>query len=503
MSQLESAAIGGNELWWSNSGVGGHGEKPLPVDVVERSLQDSFRFLAKTESSPGLRQPQLGALHAILAHRSTESEWPATVVMPTGTGKTETMMSVYCHDPARTLIVVPSDALRRQTVGKFAQLGMLPKLGAVTGDFRCPSVLLLRSTLRSPAEVDDSVGRANVVVATPQALSGCSTEAWRHMVELCDRLFVDEAHHVVARTWNEIAVAFAGKEIVQFTATPYREDGQHLDGAIVYAYPLRLAQEHGYFARINYHSVVDLVDPDRAVAAAATERLRSDLDQGLDHLLMARVSSVARAREVVKIYEELAPDLAPARLDTGVADSVQAQRRAALIAGDSKVVVCVNMLGEGFDLPNLKVAAIHDPQRSLAVTLQFVGRFTRTAGDNLGEASAFVPLQVAGVDQRLRRLYGEDSDWNQVIQDLTEHAVGREQQRSDFEKGFASLPKEIAIRSIHPKMSTATYRLEPSDRWSPENIYDLFEDRLLTRRLGINHIDKVVWWVSAEPCLSG
>ena len=35
------------------------------------------------------------------------------------------------------------------------------------------------------------------------------------------------------------------------------------------------------------------------------------------------------------------------------------------------------MLGEGFDLPALKVAVVHDPQKSLAVTLQFIGRFTR------------------------------------------------------------------------------------------------------------------------------
>ena len=43
-------------------------------------------------------------------------------------------------------------------------------------------------------------------------------------------------------------------------------------------------------------------------------------------------------------------------------------------------MVCVDMLGEGFDLPALKVAAIHDPHKSLGVTLQFVGRFARCRG---------------------------------------------------------------------------------------------------------------------------
>lgn len=39
---------------------------------------------------PGLRSPQIGALHAIAAHWSLSKD-PAIVVMPTGTGKTEVM----------------------------------------------------------------------------------------------------------------------------------------------------------------------------------------------------------------------------------------------------------------------------------------------------------------------------------------------------------------------------------------------------------------------------
>ena len=45
-----------------------------------------------------------------------------------------------------------------------------------------------------------------------------------------------------------------------------------MGGRVAYAYPLRLAQEHKYFAPIQYHSVVDFVDPDRAVATAAVKQ---------------------------------------------------------------------------------------------------------------------------------------------------------------------------------------------------------------------------------------
>ena len=486
-----------SELWWVAEGAGAHGPDAFPPETVQRALEGSFSFVAEGPTRQGLRSPQLGALHAILAHRSMEDPEAITIVMPTGTGKTETMLAAFVESPARTLVIVPSDALRTQIASKFVTLGILPEVGAITGDFLCPTVLVLSSGLATPSEVDNVVRRANVVVATPQALNACSEGALARIGELCDRLFVDEAHHTAARTWRSVADLFAQKETVQFTATPYREDGQHLGGRIAYAYPLRLAQRNGYFARINYRSVIELAEPDRAVAAASIEQLRSDLDGGLDHLLMARVSSVARAREVIRHYQEMAPDLAPVRIDTGLVESSQKRNLQALLARESKIVVCVSMLGEGFDLPALKVAAIHDPQKSLAVTLQFIGRFTRVGGDDLGEASAFVPLQVAGIDHRLRKLYGEDADWNEVIEDLTQHQVGQEKKRTDFEREFGSLPHEVAMRSIHPKMSTVTYRGSQLE-WDPESIYELFEGRLLTTRLGINNRDKVVWWVSEE-----
>lgn len=495
---LSQIAVDTNELWWLREGDGSHGDAPGDAEAVVASLKGTFAFVEETEKTPGLRAPQLGALHAILAHRSMEAAEPITIVMPTGTGKTDTMLACFCHAPKRTLVIVPSVALRSQIADKFATLGVLPTVGAITGNFRCPIVLVLKSSLSTVEQANDIAGRANVIVATAQALTGCAEAARSRLVELCERLFVDEAHHVAARTWRSITDLFAGKEIVQFTATPYREDGQHLGGQVAYAYPLRLAQKNGYFSRINYHSVIDLANPDHAVATAAIAQLRNDHAAGLDHLLMARVSSVARAKELVKLYETLAPDLNPIRIDTGLTESTRKKRHGNLLARDSQAVVCVNMLGEGFDLPALKVAAIHDPQKSLAVTLQFIGRFTRVGGEALGDASAFVPLQVAGVDDRLRKLYGEDADWNEVIQDLTEREVGREKERSEFEFAFGSLPREVAMHSIHPKMSTVTFRSASELKWEPERIYDLFEDRLLTTRLGINNKDKVVWWVSRE-----
>lgn len=491
-------ATGKGQLWWLSEGPGAHGDQPLSPREVEESLAGTFRFVEESPPNLGLRTPQLGALHAILAHYSMEATAPITIVLPTGTGKTETMLAAFCYEPRRTLVVVPSDSLRTQIGEKFATLGVLSAVGAVEGNFLAPVVMALKSGLATAAEAEEAILPANVIVATAAAIAKCSGPALARLVELTDQLFIDEAHHVAAKTWRAIADAFDGKPVVQFTATPFREDGQFLDGRIAYAYPLRLAQKNGYFAKIDYHAVTDLGDTDRAIAEAAIARLRADRAQGLDHLLMARVQTIPRATEILALYEDLAPDLCPVRIDSKQTQTRARAAKGALDARTSQVVVCVDMLGEGFDLPALKIAAVHDPHKSLAVTLQFVGRFTRVGGDDLGDASVFVPRQAVASDERLRRLYGEDSDWNEVIRDLTHAEVEQEQARSDFEAGFGQLPSEIAIRSLEPKMSTVVY-LSDTLTWNPDGVYEVFpEDELLTKKIAINEQEHVLWFVTEE-----
>jgi superfamily II DNA or RNA helicase len=88
--------------------------------------------------------------------------------------------------------------------------------------------------------------------------------------------------------------------VVQFTATPFRNDGKHVDGEPVYTYPLLKAQQEDYFRQIVFKPVSEF-DEDRAdalIAEKAVAQLREDLAQGLDHILMARVRGIARTKSV-------------------------------------------------------------------------------------------------------------------------------------------------------------------------------------------------------------
>jgi superfamily II DNA or RNA helicase len=468
-----------------------------PAEVLA-SLKDAFAFQEDRpeEGIRGLRSPQIGAVHAVLGYWTTDPKEPATIVMPTGTGKTETMLALFAQQRIeRLLVVVPSDALRTQVAEKFETYGVLQDFGVIAPHALRPVVGQVRHGFMTAGAADDFVCACNVVVATPNVLSASSPDARVAFVEKFTHLFVDEAHHVAATTWRAVRDDFSGKPVVQFTATPFREDGRHLGGRLLYAFPLREAQRQGYFSTINYVSVVEFDDPDRAIATEAVERLRSDLEHGYDHLLMARVHRIGRANDLLALYAELAPDLNPVLVHSHSAAAVRREALAAVHDRASRIVICVDMLGEGFDLPALKIAAIHDAHKSLGVTLQFVGRFARASG-TLGDATVIVGRPELDYDEKLRRLYAEDADWNLIIRDLSEAAVGNEQEVSEFEEAFGPLLDEVSLRNLLPKMSTVVYQTTLL-QWDPTAAVAHFgEDSLLTLPIAVNERDRVAWFVT-------
>ncbi|MBP2263065.1 DEAD/DEAH box helicase family protein [Pseudomonas sp. BP8] len=103
---------------------------------VYRSWQQhlfNFNLAVRDTQTPGLRKPQLAALYAALGHMVMAPATTATIVMPTGTGKTDTMLGLLVAGRLpRTLVLVPSDPLRSQLVEKCLELKKLREIGAVS-----------------------------------------------------------------------------------------------------------------------------------------------------------------------------------------------------------------------------------------------------------------------------------------------------------------------------------------------------------------------------------
>ena len=396
---------------------------------IARSWGNSFQYRAELLApdgrllESGLRPPQIGALHAIGSHW-THPPSPATVVMPTGTGKTETMLAArvaLCR--GTLLVVVPSQALREQTAKKFLNLGLLRELGNIPPGTANPIVGVIDRRPKTAAEWD-ILDQCHVIIATISTVAqGEAADLLPVLAEKCSTLFLDEAHHVAADTWNGLREAFREKHVLQFTATPFRRDGHPVDGKVIYNYPLRRAQEDGYFKTIHFHPVFE-IDPDsgdRAIAREAVERLDADLSAGRDHILMARCATTLRAERILALYLALGQRHHPVLIHSDAPDVRDSLAR--LQARESRIVVCVDMLGEGFDLPQLKIAAVHDTHKSLAVLLQFTGRFTRSSGGSLGDASVVANIANQNVSSALERLYSEDADWNQLLSEFRSQAI--------------------------------------------------------------------------------
>ncbi len=415
------------------------------------------------QSRGGLRAPQVGALHALAAHWSVKSTH-AKVVLPTGTGKTDVLIAASMMARAlRTLVLVPSDALRTQVSDKFKSLGILRQIGAATTDALCPVVGKLT---KSPHRIDEiaALRAANAVVSTTQMLLGMSSTVLKEFLYWFDLVMFDEAHHLPAASWTRIKEGIDDRSrVISVTATPYRNDGKRVPGELVYQFPLRLAQTQGYFTPISVVQV-DENDPalaDVEIARNAVAVLRRDeREHAKVHLILARARSVDHANLLHAIYLREFPDLDPVVLHTGVSQSKRRLAIEGLRASRHRVVVCVDMLGEGFDLPSLKIAAMHELHKSLPITLQFIGRFTRTASA-VGAATVVINMAEPMAETAVAELFSEDADWNELVPELSARAIKSEEDIAKFlETMRASVDTEnrkFDLALLTPKTNVTIY----------------------------------------------
>ncbi len=454
----------------------------IPIETLESqvcqikdSWKNKFKFQEEVRNEAGivqqgLRPPQIGALHAALAHWSV-SERPATIVMPTGTGKTETMLALLTAvDIDRLMVVVPNAALRDQIAEKFLTLGILKSAGVLDDSAELPVVATLEHRLTSIQEIDDIFVRANVIVTTMQVAGQCEPNIQARMAEHCSHLFIDEAHHIAAKTWQAFKTKFDEKIVIQFTATPFRTDGKRVDGKFIYTYPLAKAQREGYFRPINFQAVQGLEqeDADREIVRRIGVKLREDLRLGHDHLVMARAKNIDRAIILHEIYCDRLSEFNPVIVHSRMSRLERLDAIEALKKRESRIIVCVDMLGEGFDLPQLKISGLHDRHKSVAITLQFTGRFTGDS-QNIGDATVFANIDQEEINDALRSLYAEDADWNFLLNVLSDARTTRQIKRAEVLEGFGEGLDGIPLQTLYPKMSTVVYRTDCNE-WRPQNI---------------------------------
>jgi superfamily II DNA or RNA helicase len=448
--------------------------------------------ISEDPSQKGFRNAQLGALHSIGSHFTNRSD-PAIITMPTGSGKTAVLIAAaFLLRPERVLIITPSRLVREQISEQFDTLDVLKKIGAVPETIEPPKVY---STQERITSIDDweKMREYDVVVGTLPSISPSFDDIPSPPEDLFDLILVDEAHHSPAKTWQSVIDSFVNAKKILLTATPFRRDNKEIKGRLIYAYSLSKAYQDGIFGEISYVPV----DPnenssisDIAIAKEASRQFKKDKEDGYDHRLMVRTDSKKRATELLTIYEENTD------LKLKMVKGEHSLRHVKTVIknlseGDLDGIVCVDMMGEGFDFPSLKIAAIHSPHKSLAVTLQFVGRFARTSGSNLGPAKFIaVPSEIKIESERL---YKSGAIWQEMIANLSSIRVEKESTVREALDSFENIGEyddeefsDISLYTIEPYHRIKIYSvsgvvdLKNEIEWPRdiEVIYERFSDSL-------------------------
>ncbi len=464
----------------------------LEVDAVLSSWKNAVSYNTQDEGSPGFRPAQLGALFSIKAHWIVSDE-PATVVMPTGTGKTETMIATIVSEMlGRTLIIVPNSLLREQTAEKFLTFGILQKISVINDSAIKPTVTTLRTTPKELTDLREIFDKSNIVVTTMSLLQRFSDDYLMAITEICNTLIVDEAHHIAANKWATVKYKLRKLKCLQFTATPFRNDGKKVDGKIIYNFPLAMAQKQGYFQQINFLPIWEFDEEkgDLAIASAAINQLDSDLKAGYNHIILVRVKSKISADHLYRsIYRQHFEKYNPVLVHSDISATDRAKAIAALNNGSSRIVVCVDMFGEGIDIPSLKIAAVHDKYKSLPITLQFIGRFARSS-EGLGTATVITNIANDELNESLRELYTQDSDWNVLLHVMASREIDKELSLQELAEGFdVSSLSGMTIQQLRPKVSMIAYSTNDKN-WNLSALNNFFDpDKCY---FTVNHDNKVI-----------
>ena len=243
----------------------------------------------------------------------------------------------------------------------------------------------------------DARPQAAVQVAGIQTLHARAVRAKSMELPPADVVFIDEAHHVRARTYQTIVDAYPNAIIIGLTATPCRGDGRGLGN--VFEAMIECPQigelinlEHLVKFKIFAPPAPDL----RGVEVASTGDYvisqlsdRMDTDQLVGDIVEHWLKHSQRRRTVIfavdvkhsaHIVEELRKSEVRAEHVDG--STPQDERDAVigrLASGETEVVCNCMIFTEGFDLPDIGCIVLARPTRSLGLYRQMIGRGLRPA----------------------------------------------------------------------------------------------------------------------------
>jgi DNA repair protein RadD len=401
-----------------------------------------------------LREPQREGYQAIVNHFGNNNG-PSYIQLPVGCGKTGLMgITPFCVADGRVLIVAPNITVR-DTILSELDISSPDCFYSKRGVFT-PVDGPFISVLKPGANIHDC-DNAHIVVANIQQFVGANNKWYEKLpLDYFRMILVDEGHHNVAETWRRLFDYFAGAKIVSFTATPVRSDGQQVEGERIYSYTYTRAMLMGFISPIDaiyvtpaevsftakgktkiipLEEVLKMREHDwfskgialsdecnRHIVQASIKQLIEAKRHGTPRQIIASACSIRHATQIRALYHE--HGLNAEVLHSKLSSEERMRVEAALRQGLTDVVVQVQMLGEGYDLGTLSVAAVFRPYRSLSPYIQFVGRILRLANPAAGGSPANKVYVVSHLGMNDERWWGDFRNFDKEDQTLFSELLG-------------------------------------------------------------------------------
>lgn len=383
--------------------------------------------------------------------------------MPTGSGKSGAISLIpLLLAPRRVLVVAPSRIVIDQLAKELRDLTTLRRVGSVGDNTKGPRVSVATQRLASDGDWHSIADDSDIVLGTPNVMSPASPGVTAAPASMFDLIIFDEAHHTPAKTYAAIVANGEQARIAMFTATPFRRDKKELPGKIVYTYTLRQALNDKILSPIEFRPVdapdaPDQRTRDEVLARRANERYHSPEHLKVDSRIIARTKTVAHARDLVGIY-------AHAGLKMGLVTAATSRDSlrttvGAVRDGGLHGLISVGALGEGFDLPRLKIGVYHHQHASLPATLQFLGRITRVLPEAPPAELLAIPREVS---DETAELYAADGAWADLVPQLADAAVDDEASRREYLRSFDPLPtRPLSLAALRPRKYVQVLEMTP------------------------------------------
>jgi len=315
-------------------------------------------------------------------------------VMPTGAGKTTTFTDIMRENVGPSVAIAHRAELVSQMSLSLARQGMQHRIigqSATASNCRAVHLSELNRNYVSP--------HARCAAASVQTLIGRDPN--EAIFKETTLVVIDEAHHCLeSNAWGKAAKMFPNARILGVTATPGRADGKglgrHADGiadVMVMGPTMRELISDGYltdYRLICPPSDLDLSDVPVTAGgdyspvplAKAVHRSHIVGDVVRDYLKFAAgklgvtfATDIESGTEIVMAYRNAG---VAAEIITGKTPPLlRANLMHRFRAREVQVLVSVDVLGEGVDVPAIEVVSMARPTQSLGLYIQQFGRALR------------------------------------------------------------------------------------------------------------------------------